>query len=208
MHTTLRFPAVTICNINPVRRSRWEKRQTKSESVSPNLTSFMQVPQKLYRSAGGTNFGNSLKRKKRSLANQDQIDKLRQELNERIDTLEKTLSKHINDTSLQKKEAGFELSESEEFVAHVNRSNTTNKEMEKRLNDFEKRLKITELTTIDITKQISETRGYLNQLKANISQAEKEPKKNNTAGDMQKDGIKITTKQRFTGVSKLSQGYR
>ena len=111
------------------------------------------------------------------------------EIKNRLNQLENRMKNYIstkNESKINTKPTKVNIKQSKEFMAHVNTSNMSNIEMKKRLNDLEKRLKITELTTDDITKQISETRGYLNQLKANISQAEK----NNTAGDMQKDGIK------------------
>ena len=152
-------------------------------------TQWIQEPHKRYRPASIDNFAHRIKRnifRKR----------LHYELSEvknRINQLENSIKNYIstkNESKINTKPTKINIKQSKEFIAHVITSNMSNIEMKKRLNDLEKRLKITELTTDDITKQISETRGYLNQLKANISQAEKEPEKNNTAGDMQKDGIK------------------
>ncbi len=99
------------------------------------------------------------------------------ELNERLDGIEKSMNRHFNLTVNKTASTAPDVSA---LWKNLTESRERQAELEKRVDDLERRLQVTELTTAEIAEEMAQTRSYLDHLKANMSEGVEETISNDT----------------------------
>lgn len=192
---------------------RWQTKMNRSGDGMPEAGPWTQKPKakKLIRSARSLSFNTEhadyfvataveRKRTKRQLlSNKNKIKQDINEMKERLNEIEGLINAHINTTfhNISYTPLNFTMFQHEDInVSAIWENLTANYErqveLEKRLDDLESRLEVTELTTAEITEEMARTRSYLDHLKANMSRTVDETTSNNdTIVKVTEDGEEI-----------------